>query len=102
MSSKRLGKGINAIINPKSKKNANSFNRPGVNNVKINNIKPNPNQPRRDFDEKSLEELSLSIKSKGIITPITLRKSGKHYEIVAERGGGELRRRLILNLFHHT
>ena len=83
MSSKRLGKGINAIINPKPKKKASSSSRSGVNNIKINNIKPNPNQPRRDFDKKSLEELSLSIKSKGVITPITLRKSGKHYEIVA-------------------
>ena len=83
MSSKRLGKGINAIINPNPKKKANSSSRSGVNNVKINNIKPNPNQPRRDFDKKSLEELSLSIKNKGVITPITLRKSGKYYEIVA-------------------
>ena len=83
MSSKRLGKGINAIINSDSKKNTNSSNRSGVNKVKINNIKPNPDQPRRDFDKKSLEELSLSIKNKGIITPITLRKSGKDYEIVA-------------------
>ena len=83
MSSKRLGKGINAIINPDSRKNANSSNRSGVNKVKINNIKPNPDQPRRDFDKKSLEELSLSIKNKGVITPITLRKSGKDYEIVA-------------------
>ena len=83
MSSKRLGKGINAIINPNPKKKANSSSRSGVNNVKINNIKPNPSQPRRDFDKKSLEELSLSIKNKGVITPITLRKTGKHYEIVA-------------------
>ena len=83
MSSKRLGKGINAIINSASKKGANSSKRPGVNKVKINNIKPNPDQPRRDFDKKSLEELSLSIKSKGVITPITLRRSGKNYEIVA-------------------
>ena len=83
MSSKRLGKGINAIINSSSKENANSSIRPGVNKVKINNIKPNPDQPRRNFDKKSLEELSLSIKGKGVITPITLRKSGKHYEIVA-------------------
>ena len=83
MSSKRLGKGINAIINPTPKKSANSSSRPGVNKIKINSIKPNPDQPRRDFDEKSLEELSLSIKSKGVITPVTLRKSGKYYEIIA-------------------
>ena len=83
MSSKRLGKGINAIINPDFKKNTNSSISTGVNKVKINDIKPNPDQPRRDFDKKSLEELSLSIKNKGVITPITLRKSGKDYEIVA-------------------
>tara|TARA_B100001559_G_C16390386_1_gene570909 strand:- start:179 stop:1036 length:858 start_codon:yes stop_codon:yes gene_type:complete len=83
VSSKRLGKGINAIINPTSKKSTNSSNRPGINKVKINDIKPNPDQPRRDFDEKSLEELSLSIKNKGVITPITIRENGKNYEIVA-------------------
>lgn len=93
MSSKRLGKGINAIINPDFKKNANSSIRTGVNKVKINDIKPNPDQPRRDFDKKSLEELSISIKNKGVITPITLRKSGKHYEIVA----GERRWRAAKN-----
>ena len=67
MSSKRLGKGINAIINSSSKENANSSIRPGVNKVKINNIKPNPDQPRRNFDKKSLEELSLSIKGLSLI-----------------------------------
>lgn len=93
MSSKRLGKGINAIINPDFKKNANSSISTGINKVKINDIKPNPDQPRRDFDKKSLEELSISIKNKGVITPITLRKSGKHYEIVA----GERRWRAAKN-----
>ena len=93
MSSKRLGKGINAIINSDFKKNANSPISTGVNKVKINDIKPNPDQPRRDFDKKSLEELSISIKNKGVITPITLRKSGKHYEIVA----GERRWRAAKN-----
>ena len=95
MSSKRLGKGINAIINSGSKKNANSSSRSGVNKIKINNIKPNPDQPRRDFDKKSLEELSLSIKNKGIIPPITLRKNGKDYEIVA----GERRWRAANNAY---
>ena len=57
MSSKRLGKGINAMINPESKKNTNSSKRPGVNEVNIKDIIPNPDQPRRDVDQKSLEEL---------------------------------------------
>ncbi len=86
MSSKRLGKGINAIINPKTKKNnspANLATAPGVSKVKLVDINPNLDQPRRDFDEKSLEQLSQSIKKKGIITPITLRKKDNGYEIIA-------------------
>ena len=86
MSSKRLGKGINAIINPKTKKNnstVKSAPAPGVSKVKLKDISPNPNQPRRDFDERALEQLSQSIKKKGIITPITLRKQKNGYEIIA-------------------
>ena len=86
MSSKRLGKGINAIINPKTKKNNNSAKSataPGVSKVKLKDINPNPDQPRRDFDEKSLEQLSQSIKKKGVVTPITLRKQNDGYEIIA-------------------
>ena len=86
MSSKRLGKGINAIINPKTKKNnspASSTLAPGVSKVRLKDINPNPDQPRRDFDEQSLEQLSQSIKKKGVITPITLRKQNDGYEIIA-------------------
>ncbi len=83
MSSKRLGKGINAIIDSKTRKNNKALSSPGVSMVSLKNIKPNPKQPRRDFDEKSLEELSLSIKNRGVITPITIRENGKNYEIIA-------------------
>ena len=85
MSSKRLGKGINAIIKPKTKKNnssAKSATAPGVSKVKLKDIYPNPDQPRRDFDEQSLDQLSQSIKKKGIITPLTLRKQNDGYEII--------------------
>ena len=64
MSSKRLGKGINAIINPKTKKynsSTKSAIAPGVSKVKLKDINPNPDQPRRDFDEQSLKQLSQSI-----------------------------------------
>lgn len=51
----------------------------------IESIRPNPDQPRRDFDENALEELSESIRSKGIIQPLVVRKigDGTTYEIVA-------------------
>ena len=83
MSSKRLGKGINAIINPTSKKSKKTISAPGVSKIQLKDIKPNPDQPRRDFNEKSLEELCSSIKEKGIITPITVREHAGAYEIIA-------------------
>ncbi len=50
----------------------------------VNKIIPNKNQPRKSFDEKALEELSISIKSYGIIQPITVRKIYDDiYEIIA-------------------
>ena len=47
-------------------------------------IRPNPFQPRTEFDEEALQELAASIKSIGIVQPITVRavEDGK-YEIVA-------------------
>ena len=80
MSSKSLGKGINAIINPKAKK---ATSAPGVSKISLKYIKPNPDQPRRDFNEKLLEDLCDSIKEKGIITPITVRERDGSYEIIA-------------------
>jgi len=46
-------------------------------------IAPNPVQPRRLFDEKALEELSESIKSYGILNPLTVRCRGGKIELVA-------------------
>ncbi len=40
--------------------------------IDINRIKTNSNQPRKFFDEDSLKELSDSIKSQGIIQPLTV------------------------------
>ena len=83
MSSKRLGKGINAIINTTSKEGKKTISSPGVSKIQLKDIKPNPEQPRRDFNEKSLDELCSSIKKKGIITPITVREHAGTYEIIA-------------------
>jgi ParB family transcriptional regulator, chromosome partitioning protein len=44
--------------------------------VHINKIKTNPYQPREDFEEISLQELADSIKQKGVIQAITIRKTG--------------------------
>ena len=46
-------------------------------------IAPNPVQPRRSFDDSALEELSRSIRSYGILNPLTVRCCGRKYELVA-------------------
>ncbi|MCK9443766.1 MAG: nucleoid occlusion protein [Tissierellaceae bacterium] len=52
--------------------------------IPIADIRPNPYQPRRDFNQKSLEELSQSIKSYGVIQPISVRQiRANAYELIA-------------------
>ena len=88
MSVKRLGKGLEALIRPQDeikKDNKENTKDPslGVNAIAIKDIKPNPNQPRRDFDQDAIKELMHSIKAKGVVTPITVRKKDSQYEIIA-------------------
>ena len=83
MSSKRLGRGIEALINSELNDKSKKPNSPGVSYINLSDIKPNPDQPRRDFNNTSLDELSKSIKEKGVITPITIRESNRGYEIIA-------------------
>lgn len=52
--------------------------------IGINNIKPNPYQPRKEFEENELIELADSIKQKGIIQPVTVRKINENeYELIS-------------------
>ena len=46
-------------------------------------IRPNPQQPRRVFDEEALEELAESIRSHGILQPLSVRRVGTGYELIA-------------------
>lgn len=54
-----------------------------VYNIDIKLISRNPAQPRRHFDRRELEGMADSIKRNGIIQPLTVRKSGGGYELVA-------------------
>ena len=83
MSSKSLGKGIEALISSNVEGNSKNTIDHGVSEIKVSDIKPNPNQPRRKFKSKALDELSNSILEKGVITPITVRELDKGYEIIA-------------------
>lgn len=58
--------------------------REGVEEISLSLIKPNPTQPRRDFDEEALAELAGSIRTLGLIQPLTVRKeSDDMYTIIS-------------------
>ena len=87
MSENRLGKGLEALIRPEEKKEkvekSSTSLKPGVTEILLKDIYPNPNQPRKDFDQSALEELAMSIREKGVITPITVRDTDSGYELIA-------------------
>ncbi len=54
-----------------------------ITNININNILPNRMQPRIVFNDENIDELAESISKHGIINPITVRRLGDKYEIIA-------------------
>ena len=74
-SGKGLGKGLSALIEVEEE--------PLVRGIRLRDIDPNPNQPRREFDPVALNELEESIRQNGVITPITVRRAGERYVIIA-------------------
>ena len=80
-----LGRGLGALINdaaedPKPRTEAVS----AIQELSLGDIYPNPYQPRTEFDEEALNELAASIRSIGIVQPITVRSvDGGKYEIIA-------------------
>ena len=82
---KGLGKGLASLLGESNvddtKKIQQTFN---TENVSIHFLKPSRFQPRKNFDKQQLEDLALSIKARGIIQPIVVRKSDENtFEIIA-------------------
>lgn len=57
--------------------------RSGILYLRTDELQPNPVQPRTVFDEDSLAELAESIRSYGILHPLTVRRRAGRYELVA-------------------
>src|SRR3954464_10234302 len=73
-----LGRGLGALIPGGS-----PAERKGVMNLGIEEIRPDKSQPRRHFDEVHIEELAESIRSKGVLLPLIVRRSSEGYVLVA-------------------
>jgi ParB family chromosome partitioning protein len=75
-----LGKGLDALI-PDFEFETNRHN--DYFHCDIELIRPNRYQPRRRFAENELNDLSISIKNKGILQPLLVRKDDNGYELIA-------------------
>lgn len=86
-----LGRGLGALLQDSDtgKENLaeqNTSNTPAnnMNEISLDSIEVNPFQPRTHFDEVALLELSESIKTQGIIQPITVRQLNKYkYQLIS-------------------
>ncbi|MDC3050028.1 ParB/RepB/Spo0J family partition protein [Candidatus Pelagibacter sp.] len=78
-SKKGLGRGLSSLIGDGDIKTSND-------KISISSIIPNKNQPRKIFEKNALDELKNSIKERGIIQPLIVRKSvdqNDKFELIA-------------------
>ncbi|MBR2273753.1 MAG: ParB/RepB/Spo0J family partition protein [Alphaproteobacteria bacterium] len=84
-----LGRGLEALLGEDDLSfNLDSINTEelverGITKINVNNLYPSPFQPRKDFNKEALSALVESIKEKGILQPLLVRKVGNRYEIIA-------------------
>lgn len=93
MKTKRLGKGLEALI-PQVSPEEPVEKKESLSEVDVNKVKPNSLQPRLEFDREKLEQLKQSIAENGVIQPITVRRVDGFYELIA----GERRFRAVSEL----
>jgi ParB family chromosome partitioning protein len=74
-----LGKGLDALL----PRGTTEEKEPAIFSCAIEEVKPNPYQPRRVIKNDRIEELASSIKEKGIIQPIIVRRVDSGYELIA-------------------
>ena len=73
---KGLGRGLSSLIGDNNSS-------PKSNMVSISSIIRNKLQPRKNFNKEQMEDLTNSIKERGIIQPIIVRRQSDKYEIIA-------------------
>jgi ParB family transcriptional regulator, chromosome partitioning protein len=78
---KRLGRGLEALLGPVSREQAESSG--GLRELPIGSVKPNPFQPRTQMDETALDELVASIQASGLLQPVVVRPRDGGYELIA-------------------
>jgi ParB family transcriptional regulator, chromosome partitioning protein len=88
-----LGRGLGALIQS-SDTSQSTASDSDLTRVPLSRVRPNPYQPRRVFDPSELAELESSLKESGLLQPISVRRKGDAFELIA----GERRLRAASNL----
>lgn len=96
MADKRLGRGLEALLGPVSREQAEASG--ALKELPVTSIRPNPFQPRSRLDEPALVELTASIEASGLLQPIVVRPRNGAYELIA----GERRWRAVQRLGWRT
>lgn len=80
-----LGRGLNALIRDTPAEPAQPAAAPqgGYHQVEVSSIRPNPWQPRRVFNKEAMDELAASVKQRGVLEPLLVRKAEDGYELIA-------------------
>lgn len=92
MSERRLGRGLEALLGPVSREQAERSGE--LVELPVTAIRPNPYQPRLEIDQPALEELAASIQASGLLQPIVVRANHGSYQLIA----GERRWRAVQRL----
>jgi ParB family chromosome partitioning protein len=79
MRKKALGRGIEALISQTEK----DLLKEGFMLIRLRDIKPNPYQPRARIQEADVEDLIASIKEKGVLEPVIVKKQQDHFILAA-------------------
>lgn len=78
---KRLGRGLEALLGPISRQDAESSG--ALLELPVQSIRPNPYQPRARLDEPQFSELVASLETAGLLQPIVVRKHLDGYQLIA-------------------
>jgi ParB family chromosome partitioning protein len=78
---KRLGRGLEALLGPVSREQAEASG--ALREVPMTSLRPNPFQPRTRIDEAELTDLANSMQASGLLQPIIVRPRDGGYELIA-------------------
>ena len=78
---KRLGRGLEALLGPVSREQAEASGT--LRELPVGSLRPNPYQPRTRIDESELAELASSMEASGLLQPVVVRAHGGFYELIA-------------------